>query len=128
MLNFSIGARELANYYDQPAPDLSDIQREIDEWVDSSLLTSSTATIKAGIHEIIATRCPITIFPHFPFFQEIACTRPRTSWGVLQSMASSLLARKRSDFIGGYCKELTRFSSQGIVSMDRSATITCAKL
>lgn len=115
MLNFSIGARELANYYDQPAPDLSDIQRDIDNWVDSSLPTDSTAGIKAGIHEIIATRCPIRIFPHFPFFQEIACTRPRASWGVLQPMASSLLARKRGEFIGGFCKELTRFSDQGIV-------------
>ncbi|MDR2376446.1 MAG: hypothetical protein LBD96_08420, partial [Treponema sp.] len=89
MLQYTPGAREVAEYYSQPVPDVEGIRQKICDYCDLHR-DESSCTKKSVIHEIIAGDCSVALFPHFPFFWEVAVGRNRCDWGLSSPLSTYL--------------------------------------
>jgi formate C-acetyltransferase len=108
MLLYTRGARELAEYYSRPAPGVEEIGREIRECCEAHG-DESPCTKKSLIHEIIAGKCSLALFPHFPFFWEVSVGRNRRDWGCSSPLSSYLKETSVDRWLGAYQRDVRKY-------------------
>lgn len=108
MLRYTRGALELAEYYSRPAPGVEDIRREIGDCCQAHKDESSCAK-KSFIHEIIAARCSIALFSHFPFFWEVSVGRNRRDWGLSSPLSTYLKETSAGLWLKPYQRDIQRY-------------------
>jgi formate C-acetyltransferase len=113
VLHFTRGARELAEYYSRPVPDLGGILQKIRDYCERHG-DESACTKKSLIHEIIAGDCSLALFPHFPFFWEVSTGRERCNWGHSSPLSSYLKDSSAGIWIEPYQRELQRYINAGL--------------
>jgi hypothetical protein len=107
MLRYNTGARELAEYYSRPVPDIEKIRRKIGGYCGRHA-DESPCTKKSFIHEIIAGECPVVLFPHFPFFWEVSVGRNRCDWGLSSPLSTYLKESSAANWIEPYQREVQK--------------------
>lgn len=109
MLKYTVGANELAEYYSSPVIDVEPIRRHIKDAISAFPENMPICHRKIAIQRIMTEECPVKVFPHFPFFFEVCCGRPRTNWGVRNPLASLLVDTNSHKWMVPYSYEVNWF-------------------
>jgi formate C-acetyltransferase len=113
MLQYTAGAREVAEYYSRPVPDVGAIRQKIRDYCEGHGAERS-CTKKSAIHEIIAGECSVVLFPHFPFFWEAAAGRNRCDWGLSSPLSTYLKESSAGLWIEPYQREIKKYLDAGL--------------
>ncbi|MDR3147449.1 MAG: hypothetical protein LBU00_03610, partial [Treponema sp.] len=108
MLNYTQGARELAEYYAAPGPDLEKTMEKIHRYCDDHG-DSPACTRKAFIHEVMTAECPVKVFPHVPFFWEFAVGRDRCDWGLGSPLAGYIKNKANGQWLEAYQRDVKKY-------------------
>ncbi|MDR0710158.1 MAG: hypothetical protein LBF77_08845 [Spirochaetaceae bacterium] len=108
MLQYTRGAQELAEYYSRPASGVEEIRQEIRDCCQAHRDESSCAK-KSFIHQIIAEKCSLALFPHFPFFWEVSVGRNRCDWGLSSPLSSYLKETCAGPWFKAYRREVQSY-------------------
>jgi formate C-acetyltransferase len=108
------GLRELSEYYSEPAPGVEEVLQKIRASCDAHARESSQVK-KSLIHEIIAGECAVKVFPHFPFFWEIAAGRSRYDWGLGSPLSNYLKDSSAKEWIAPYQRDIKPFNDASLL-------------
>jgi len=91
LLTYTQGAEELALYYSNPEEGNNvEEMRAVISCYCLSNPGEPVCSLKSLIHETIAERAAVRVFPHFPFFFETEVGRSRYDWGTYSPPAAHL--------------------------------------